>query len=61
MTLASVGMFGLGVMGQNLALWTRYSGYDPEVFIGAGLAARGMDYLTYPRARTFTLGARVQF
>ena len=47
--------------GDNLLLFTDYSGYDPEVFIGAGLAARGMDYLTYPRARTFTLGARVQF
>ena len=49
------------VSGDNLLLFSDYSGYDPEVFIGAGLAARGMDYLTYPRARTFTLGARVQF
>ena len=47
--------------GDNLLLFSDYSGYDPEVFIGAGLAARGMDYLTYPRARTFTLGTRVQF
>ena len=47
--------------GDNLLLFTPYSGYDPEVFVADGLASRGVDYLTYPRARTFTLGARVQF
>ncbi|MEO7855602.1 MAG: TonB-dependent receptor [Gemmatimonadaceae bacterium] len=47
--------------GDNLLLFTPYSGYDPEVFVAAGLATRGIDYLTYPRARTFTTGARIQF
>ncbi len=47
--------------GDNLLLFTPYSGYDPEVFVRAGLATRGIDYLTYPRARTFTTGARIQF
>ena len=33
----------------------RTRGYDPEVFVDApGVATRGIDYLTYPRARTFT-------
>ncbi len=49
------------VSGDNLLLFTPYSGYDPEVFIDAGLASRGVDYLSYPRARTFTTGFRVQF
>jgi TonB-dependent starch-binding outer membrane protein SusC len=49
------------VSGDNLFLFTDYSGYDPEVFTGAGLATRGIDYLTYPRARTFTTGLRLQF
>ncbi|MGH7711289.1 MAG: SusC/RagA family TonB-linked outer membrane protein, partial [Gemmatimonadaceae bacterium] len=49
------------VSGDNLLLFTDYSGYDPEVFVGAGLASRGIDYLTYPRARTFTAGVRFQF
>jgi TonB-linked SusC/RagA family outer membrane protein len=49
------------VSGDNLLLFTPYSGYDPEVFVDAGIASRGIDYLTYPRARTFTLGAHVQF
>ena len=47
--------------GDNLLLFTPYTGYDPEVFVARGLASRGIDYLTYPRARTFTAGARVQF
>jgi TonB-dependent starch-binding outer membrane protein SusC len=49
------------VSGDNLLLFTPYSGYDPEVFVDAGLASRGVDYLVYPRARTFTSGLRVQF
>ena len=47
--------------GDNLLLFTPYSGYDPEVFVDAGLASRGIDYLVYPRARTFTSGLRVTF
>jgi iron complex outermembrane receptor protein len=50
--------------GDNLLLFTPYSGYDPEVFVNASVddvGVRGIDYLTYPRARTFTTGARIQF
>ena len=50
--------------GDNLVLFTPYSGYDPEVFTDAsenGVATRGIDYLTYPRARTYTVGAHVAF
>jgi iron complex outermembrane receptor protein len=47
--------------GDNLLLFTPYTGYDPEVYVAAGLATRGIDYLTYPRARTFTAGAHIQF
>jgi iron complex outermembrane receptor protein len=50
------------VSGDNLFLATHYTGYDPEVFSSnGGIATRGVDYLTYPRARTFTLGARFLF
>jgi TonB-dependent starch-binding outer membrane protein SusC len=53
----------LYVSGDNLLLLTGYSGLDPEVHMGGGtgLAARGMDYLSYPRARTFTAGVRAAF
>jgi iron complex outermembrane receptor protein len=47
--------------GDNLLLLTGYSGYDPEVYVDRGLASRGIDYVAYPRARTFTLGANVSF
>ena len=47
--------------GDNLLLFTPYRGYDPEVFVAAGLASRGTDYVTYPRPRTVTLGAHLQF
>ena len=50
---------------DNLALFTKYTGYDPEVFstngTGGGIAVRGLDYLTYPPTRNFTLGARTSF
>ena len=49
------------VSGDNLLLFTPYTGNDPEVFIASGLASRGIDYLSYPRARTFTTGFRIQF
>jgi iron complex outermembrane receptor protein len=49
------------VSGDNLVLITPYSGYDPEVFTDALIASRGIDYLSYPRARTFTLGVRLGF
>jgi TonB-dependent starch-binding outer membrane protein SusC len=47
--------------GDNLWLSTKYTGYDPEVYTNAGLASRGIDYLHYPRPRTFTGGIRVAF
>ena len=47
--------------GDNLLLLTDYSGYDPEVFVSTGLASRSIDYLTYPRARSFTFGTSLQF
>ncbi|HEY2855124.1 MAG TPA: SusC/RagA family TonB-linked outer membrane protein [Gemmatimonadaceae bacterium] len=53
------------VSGDNLLLATKYKGLDPEVYStdgsGGGLAVRGLDYLTYPRARTYTFGVHFQF
>jgi iron complex outermembrane receptor protein len=47
------------VSGDNVFLFSGYSGYDPEVFVQTGVASRGIDYLTYPRARTFTAGIQL--
>ncbi|MBD0285008.1 MAG: TonB-dependent receptor [Flavisolibacter sp.] len=52
------------VSGQNLFVITKYSGQDPEVnsnVSGSGAAPLGIDYLSYPRARTFSVGASFTF
>ena len=50
--------------GQNLLLITNYSGLDPEVnaeISGTGIAPLGVDYLSYPRAKTVSLGVNLSF
>ena len=49
------------VAGDNLLLFSPYSGYDPEAFVDLGLGSRGIDYLIYPRARSFQVGTQIQF
>lgn len=58
----------LYVTGGNLALWTKYSGYDPDANTSrssdqggfSGLTP-GLDYSAYPRSRTFTFGLNATF
>lgn len=50
--------------GQNLALWSRYSGIDPEVNVDKsinGIPSRGFDYTQFPRPRLLTFGVNVGF
>jgi TonB-linked SusC/RagA family outer membrane protein len=50
--------------GQNLFLITKYKGLDPEVnaeISRTGTAPLGIDYLGYPRAKTYSLGVNVTF
>jgi TonB-dependent SusC/RagA subfamily outer membrane receptor len=62
----------LTLSGRNLAVWTKYSGYDPELNLfgtnagglGAGqttAADRGFDFGGYPIPRTWSLSARFTF
>lgn len=54
----------LFVTGQNLFVLTGYEGFDPEVNVNKSIdevPSFGIDYAAYPRARTFTVGLRVQF
>jgi iron complex outermembrane receptor protein len=58
----------LSLTGQNLFVITDYSGLDPEVSVvpaGAdllnGLPIAGIDYSSFPRPRTYTLGFNVTF
>jgi iron complex outermembrane receptor protein len=60
-TISSLRVF---VNGQNLLLFTDYSGLDPEVNTNkqiADIPSLGIDYSAYPRARTFSVGANVTF
>lgn len=50
----------LYVTGQNLFTITNYVGYDPETSSESGLS-QGGDYLGYPAARSFIIGANITF
>ncbi|WP_170179804.1 SusC/RagA family TonB-linked outer membrane protein [Flavivirga rizhaonensis] len=48
--------------GNNIATFTDYQGYNPEVsFAGGSALSGGADYGTYPLATRFTLGLKVGF
>ena len=48
--------------GQNLLTFTNYSGFDPEVnAFGRSATELGVDYGTYPQARTVTFGINLEF
>ena len=54
----------LTLSGQNLALFTKYSGLDPEVNVDKsrnGVPSRGFDYTATPRSRTITFGINARF
>ena len=54
----------LSITGQNLFVITPYSGLDPEVDTPSGLnniPSFGIDYTSFPRPRTFTLGLNATF
>lgn len=54
----------VSVTGQNLFVWTKYNGYDPEVNNDRqinGITSYGVDYLSYPKARTVIFGINLGF
>jgi TonB-linked SusC/RagA family outer membrane protein len=48
------------VTGDNLYVWTKYSGFDPEVNSYNPLLT-GMDNISYPRSRTVTVGLNIKY
>ena len=61
--IASVRLY---VSAQNLLTFTKYTGLDPEQgtnsnSTGDGVRATGIDFGTYPSARTFTVGVNAGF
>ncbi|MFY7839272.1 MAG: SusC/RagA family TonB-linked outer membrane protein, partial [Lacibacter sp.] len=54
----------ISATGQNLWLLTNYDGFDPEVNTDRqinGILSYGIDYLTYPKAKSFIIGVQVSF
>ena len=54
----------LSVTGQNLFVITNYDGYDPEVNTDKtvnGITSWGIDYQSYPKARTIVFGLNITF
>ena len=47
--------------GYNLATWTPYSGFDPEVSNMRSPLTPGVDFGAYPRSRSFIFGVNVAF
>lgn len=50
-----------GVSGKNLFVWTKYSGYDPDVNVYGNVLKYGVDMGAYPSARTFMFDLKVSF
>ena len=61
MRLSSLRVF---LAGNNLAVFTDYSGFDPEVNVDKtlnGVPSAGIDYISYPRSRDFSIGLNLTF
>jgi hypothetical protein len=59
---AGISQLSVYTTGQNLLTFTRYSGFDPEVnAFGLSATELGVDYGTYPQARTLTVGVNAEF
>lgn len=61
--LAKIGISSVRIYfaADNLYVWTKYSGYDPEVNTNSSALTRGLDYCSYPRSRTYTFGLDMKF
>lgn len=57
--------FRVYVTGNNLHIWTKYSGYDPEVSTSRNseyaALTPGIDYSSFPRSRSYTVGLDISF
>ena len=49
---------------RNAFVWTRYTGYDPDVSVASGIYSDllpGLDAASFPRARTYSIGLKKTF
>ena len=62
----SLGLSSLKIYSNvdNIYIWTKYTGYDPEVSVATGqraITSANLDYGAYPRTLNLSLGLRVGF
>lgn len=57
---AQINSLRLSLTVDNLFVWTKYKGLDPDVRSSSALMP-GYDRLSYPRARTYLVGVNVEF
>ena len=46
---------------NNVHVWTKYSGFDPEVSVGNNALTKGIDFASYPRSKNGRIGFNVTF
>ena len=63
--IKSISNLSVSFSGRNLISWDNYKGYDPEVNTdrtsGDGVISSGIDYLSYPKARSIIFGLNLSF
>ena len=61
--LSKIKMSGIKVYASvdNAWVFTKYSGYDPEVSLSSNPMAPGLDANPYPRARVYKVGLNINF
>jgi hypothetical protein len=57
---AKISYVDVSLSADNVALLTNYDGYDPEL-TSPDPRNIGVDYFSYPRPKTYTLGINVRF
>lgn len=63
-SISGLGEISLSLTGQNLLIFTDYSGFDPEintVNLRNGVPSAGIEYIPYPSARSVLFGISVSF
>jgi hypothetical protein len=56
-----ISKFRIYLTGNNLAVISSYSGFDPEVSVRKSQLTAGLDYSAYPKSRSFIFGINVNF
>ncbi|WP_423129384.1 SusC/RagA family TonB-linked outer membrane protein [Gaoshiqia sp. Z1-71] len=58
---AYLSSLSLNFSAQNVAVWTNYSGMDPEVSVRNSALTPGFDYSSYPKSPTYVFGVNMAF